>query len=147
MPAAKPDQPPHEERQFFVDARQIPMHPAHFVVLAVRIVVAALGAPELVSREQHRHTLRQEQRRQHVVLLALAQRENGGVGGGTLRAAIPAEVVILAVAVVGEIGLVVLFVIAHEIVERKTVMRGDEVDARAGAASAVAVEIARSGQP
>ena len=44
------------------------------VVLAVGVVVALLRAAELVARQQHRRALRQEQRRQHVAHLALAQR-------------------------------------------------------------------------
>ena len=52
---------------------RLPVDPADLVVLAVRIVVAALRAAELVARLQHRHALRHQQRREHVADLALAQ--------------------------------------------------------------------------
>ena len=40
----------------------VPVEPRDLVVLAVGVVVAALGAAELVAAEQHRHALRQQQR-------------------------------------------------------------------------------------
>src|SRR5690606_16382256 len=60
------------------------------------------------------------------------------------HAAVPAAVVILAVAVIVEVRLVVLFVVAHEVAQREAVVRRDEVDARVRTTSAVFVQIARS---
>src|SRR5690606_18694856 len=36
----------------------IPSHPRDLVILAVRVVVPALGLPQLVAHGQHRHALR-----------------------------------------------------------------------------------------
>src|SRR5690242_17121392 len=53
----------------------------------------------------------------------------------------------LAVAVVFAVGFIVLFVVGNEIVERETVMTGDEVDARARATAGGLVEVRGTGQP
>ena len=42
-----------------------PVEPGDLVVLAIGVVVALLGAAELVAGEQHRRALRQEQAREH----------------------------------------------------------------------------------
>ena len=61
--------------------RQLPVEPGDLVVLAPGVVVAALGAAHLVAAEQHRHALREQQRRQEVALLARAQLDDRGVVG------------------------------------------------------------------
>src|SRR3546814_2540024 len=55
------------------------------VVLRVGIVVAVLGVPELVAGEDHRGSLRQQQRRHEVAFLALAQPDDLRIVGGSLR--------------------------------------------------------------
>ena len=69
------------------------------------------------------------------------------VVGGSLCAAIPTEVVVVAVAVVLAVGLVVFFVIADQIVQAEAVVGGDEVDAGVRPAAVVFVQVARSAQP
>ena len=54
----------------------VPVVPGDLVVLAVGVVVAALGAAELVAAEQHRDALGQQQRGQEVASLAVAQRQD-----------------------------------------------------------------------
>ena len=56
--------------------RQVPVGPADLVVLAVGVVVAALRLAELVAAADHRHALREQQRRHEVALLPLAQLEH-----------------------------------------------------------------------
>src|SRR6202020_95985 len=58
--------------------------------------------------------------------------------------AVPRAVVVVAVAIVLAIRFVVLVVIADEIVQRKTVVRRDEVAARVRLAPARLVEVARA---
>ena len=60
---------------------EIPVDPADVVVLAVRIVVPALGSTQFVAVADHRHALRQEQRGQEVAFLPLAKRTNLRVVG------------------------------------------------------------------
>ena len=67
--------------------------------------------------------------RKEVLDLAVAQRLDAGSSVGPFHAAIPAQVVVGAVAVVLAVGLVVLVVVRDQIVQREPVMAGDEVDA------------------
>src|SRR5690606_38898610 len=60
--------------------------------------------------------------------------------------AVPAPIVGVAVAALLAVGLVVLLVVAHGIVQREAVVGGHEVDARPGAPSALVEEVARSGE-
>src|SRR5205823_4157699 len=52
LPAER-DQPPRELMELAVGL--LPVEPRELVVLAPRVVVAALGAPELIAAEDHRH--------------------------------------------------------------------------------------------
>ena len=67
-----------------------PVDPADLVVLAIGVVVAVLRAAELVAGKQHRRALRQQQRREEIALLALAQRDDLGIVGRAFGAAVPA---------------------------------------------------------
>ena len=65
-----------------------------------------------------------------------------GSSVGPFDAAVPAAVVVGAVAVVLAVGLVVLVVVGDQIVQREAVVAGHEVDALLGLALLVAVELA-----
>ena len=52
----------------------LPVVPGHLVVLAVGVVVAALGAADLVAAEDHGHAGGQQQRAEQVAPLAGPQR-------------------------------------------------------------------------
>src|SRR6185503_20874087 len=52
---------------------EVPVEPGELVVLAVGVVVPGLRAPELVAGEQHRCPLGEEQRRQEVPGLPVAE--------------------------------------------------------------------------
>src|SRR6188472_659935 len=62
MLAAELDQPPREREQVRVGGG--PVEPRDLVVLAPRVVVAALGTAQLVAPEHHRDALGEEQRRE-----------------------------------------------------------------------------------
>ncbi len=128
-------------------ARDRPRVPGDLVVLAIGVVVAALRAADLVAAAQHRNALREQEGGEDVSHLPLAEREDFGVLRRALLAAVPRGIVVGAVAVVLAVGLVVLFVVAHEVVEREAVVGNDEVDARRGPAAALLVEVARSREP
>src|SRR5207245_6605780 len=103
--------------------------------------VASLGAAELVTVQQHRHTLRQEERGEEVALLLLTKRDDIEVVGLTLDAAVPRPVVALPVVVVLAVGLVVLVVVGDEVVQGEAVVGGDEVDRGEWPSAVVLVEI------
>ena len=123
---------------------QTPVEPTDLVVLAVGVVVAVLRAAHLVPAQKHRHALTQRERGEEVALLALAQLPDDGVVGLALDAVVPRAVVILAVLAVLAVGLVVLFVVADQIVQREAVVRGNEVDRRVRPPAVVLVEVRAS---
>src|SRR3989475_7548758 len=73
--------------------------------------------------------------------------EDPRVVGGPFGAAVPREIVVVAVAIVLAVGLVVLLVVRDQIVQREPVVGGDEVDGRPRPAAATAGQIAGAGQP
>ena len=125
----------------------IPVHPGDLGVLRVHVVVAVLGAPELVAVRDHRHALRQQQRRQEVALLPRSQHQHRRVVGLALGAHVERAVVVAAVVAALAVRLVVLLVVRDQVAQREPVVRGDEVDRRDRAASGVLVQVARSGDP
>ena len=106
-----------------------PVEPRDRVVVAVRVVVAALGAPDLVAHEQHRRARGEQREHEQVLDLARAERLDRGIVRRTLDAAVPAQVLVVAVAAVLAVRLVVLRVVRDEVLEREPVVAGDEVDA------------------
>src|SRR5690606_9475759 len=107
---------------------QIPVDPVEFVVLAIGIVIAFLGAAELVAGDNHRRALGEQQGGHHVAHLSLAHFDDVFVVRGTFPAVVVREVVVGTVAVVFAVGFVVFVVVRHQIVQGKTVVGGDEVD-------------------
>ena len=61
--AAQRDEAAREVEQAAAAVVERPVEPGELVVLAVGVVVAALGAAHLVAAQQHRDALRQQQRR------------------------------------------------------------------------------------
>src|SRR5260370_2617228 len=56
-------------------------------------------------------------------------------------------VVVRAVPAIFTIGLVMFFVVADQVVQRETIMRGDEVDAGGWPAPVALVQVAGAGEP
>ena len=125
----------------------VPVHPGDLAVLRVGVVVALLGAAELVAVQQHRDALAQQQRRDEVALRSGPGAQDLGVVGRALDAVVPGPVVGLAVVVVLAVGVVVLLVVRHEVAHREAVVGGDEVDAGDRAPPRVLVEVGGPGQP
>src|SRR5262249_1154278 len=124
-----------------------PVQPSKLVVLAIGVVVAALGVAELVAAADHRHALGEQQGSDEISLLLFAQLADGGVVRRSFRAAVPTMVVVGAVLVARAGGLVVLVVVADEVLEREAVVARNEVDAGVGPPAALFVEIAAAGEP
>ena len=109
---------------------EVPIDPGEFVVLAVDVVVALLRASELVSVREHRHALGQQERREEIADLAVAQHFDRLVVGRALCAAVPRAVVGFAVVAALQIRVVVLFVVGNEVAHGEAVVGDDEVDGR-----------------
>jgi hypothetical protein len=112
------------------------------VVLAVGVVVALLGPPDLVAGEQHRHALGEEERgrgssgpfRSRSAMIAGS---SVGPSDPQFQDGCPSSVPVLLA-----VGLVVLVVVADEIEQREAVVGGHEVDAGRRPAAARLVEVA-----
>ena len=87
MVAPQGDHVAREVAQLLVDV--LPIEPRDLVVLAVCVVVPALRAADLVAAEQHRHTLGEQQHRDEVALLPMAQAQHLRVVGGSFCATVP----------------------------------------------------------
>ena len=124
-----------------------PVHPGDLVVLAVAVVVAALGPSQFVAVGDHRNTLGQQQGGDEVSLLAAAQSVDLGVVGRPLDAAVPRPVVALAVVVVLAVGQVVLVVVGHQITQGEAVVGGHEIDRRDGSPGGGLIEVGGPGDP
>src|SRR5258708_10103056 len=127
MLAPQRDEAAGEVEQIVVDA--VPVVPGDLDGLAVGVVVTALGAAGLVPAEQHRDSLREQQRGEQVALLPVPQRDDGLVVGLALDTAVPGPVVALAVGPALPVGLVVLLVVGDQVAQGKAVVGGDEADA------------------
>ena len=143
--AAQRKEAMHEAGELAVGVR--PVDPGDRVVLAVRVVVALLGATELVAGQQHRHALGQDQHGEQATLAAPPLLEDDRIVGRALDPAVPRSGVVAAVAVALTVRLVVLAVVADQVREREPVVAGDEVDARERAAAVVPVEVGAPGEP
>src|SRR6266542_931320 len=144
---AKPNQPSRELQKLVLLFVACPIEPADLVVLAISIVIALLRSSPLVSAGKHRHASGKKKRRQKVPALAFAQGVDLRVVGWTFHAAIPREIVIVAVVVAVAVQLVVLFVVADQVAQRETIVRSDEINARVRAPPSVLVQIGAAGEP
>src|SRR5689334_1045812 len=127
--AANRDQPANKVEQILLAIVELPVQPGYFVVLAVSVVVAALRVTDFVAGQQHGNTLREKQSREKSSLFLFAKVHDLRIISRAFGAAIPTVVVVRAVAVFFAVGLVVLVVVRHQIVEREAIMARDEIDA------------------
>ena len=82
-----------------------------------------------------------------VLYLAIAQLLDGRIVARPFHAAVPASVVVGAVAIVFAVRFVVLLVVGDQIVQREAVVARDEIDALLGFALLVAVDVGTADQP
>ena len=136
----------HERQQRRAFIVELPVDPAERIVLAVDVVVAVLRVARFVAGQQHRGALRQQQCRQQIALLPTAQRTHVGVVSRAFGTAIPRKVVAAAVAIVLAVGLVVLVVIRHQIIQREAIVCGYEIDAGRRLLPRPAIQVLRAGQ-
>src|SRR5712691_8085796 len=86
-----------EVEKLLLPRRQLPVQPTEFAVLAIGVVVALLSVAQFVTPANHRHPLRQQQRGEEIPLLPFAQFENLGIIRHPFDAAVPTDVMVLAV--------------------------------------------------
>ncbi|KAF1030541.1 MAG: hypothetical protein GAK37_01254 [Pseudomonas sp.] len=143
---AQLDQAFDEREQRLAIIVQVPVDPADLAVLAVRVVVAVLGAGEFISGHHHRRTLGQQQGGEEIAHLAQAQRIDRRIVRGAFHAVVPGQVVVAAVLVVFVVVFVVLVVVRHQVVQGETVVGGDEIHRAVGPAATLVEHLARGRQ-
>src|SRR5579884_3555763 len=107
----------------------VPIEPANLIILAIRIDVALLGPPDFVACQQHRHSSREQENRHKILDLTFAQRLNSRIVNLSFNTTIPAQIVIVAIAVLLAVEFVMFFLIGHQVIEGKAIVAGDEIDA------------------
>ena len=98
-----------------IDVGGEPVEPGDVVVLGIGIVVAALGAAELVAGGQHRRAARDEERGEQARTSTRRGLATSSRRVGALDAVVPREVLVVAVAVVLAVRLVVLALVGDEV--------------------------------
>ena len=118
----------HEGKEGFLAFHQLPVQPPEGVVLAVGVVVAALGISEFIPRHDERRALAQEQQQEGVPELLAAEFSDLPLPGRSLYAAVPAEVSVRSVGIPLSVQFVVLPVVAHHIHHGEAVGIGHIID-------------------
>src|SRR5712675_49280 len=116
----------------------LPVKPTDIVVLTIGVVVAVLCPTPLISAVEHRHALGKKQCREKIAALPVAQHVNLRLIGRTFDAAIPRLIIIVAVAV--------FFVVADQVVQCKSIVGCNEVDARVRPSAVMFIEIRASSE-
>ena len=109
--------------------RSVPVEPRGLVVLVVRVVVPSLRSGELVTGDEHRDAVAEQQQTHRVAELAATQRHHlRRHVDVALPATVPRPVVVVAVGVVPAVRLVVPMVVGDQVVHGEAVVGGQEVE-------------------
>src|ERR1700757_2566785 len=127
--------------------KQRPIEPILFVVLTVGVVVPVLGSANLITHQKHGKTKRKHGDGHEILDLAGSESLNFSIRGGTLDPTVPAPIVIAAVTVFFTVGFVVFVIVGDEVVERKSVVTGNEVHALLRFAFLAAIDLMTAKQP
>src|SRR6266496_2735716 len=117
-----------EPEQTGVLLYQLPIEPTDLVILAVGIVIALLRSSNFITGKDHRNALRKHKYGHTILDLTLAQGPNCCIIRLPFHATIPTHIIIAAIPVVFTVGLIVLVVIGHQIIQGEAIMTGDEID-------------------
>src|SRR5215831_4422759 len=124
-----------------VAREETPVEPRELPVLTIRIVVAPLSAAHLVAHQEHRRSSGEQRKREEVLHLPAAKRLDRGILRRSFGSAVPAQVVVRAVAIFFAVGFVVLAVVGDQVIQGEAVVTGDEVDALLRLALLVTVDV------
>src|SRR5579862_4086154 len=126
---AKLNDPPPEAQHVSMLLLLGPIQPADFVVLAISVVISTLSISCFIARNKHRYATRKHQDRRKVANLLLAQLLNSGILRLALHPTVPTQVFVVAVVVAFSVGFIMFAVVRNQIVQRKTIMTINKIDA------------------
>jgi hypothetical protein len=125
---------------------QTPVKPARFIIVAVIVVVANLGATNFIAHENHRHANGQQGDRQEVLDLFVPKFLDRWIIGWTFNATIPALVVVCPISIMIVIRFIMFPVVGNKIVESKAIMTSDKVNTLFSFTLLVGIDIRASQQ-
>src|SRR5690606_19204661 len=94
----------------------------------------------------HWNALRKRKGRQEVLAHSVSNAQHPGCIGFSLVSPVPAVVVVRPISIVLTVGQVVLLLVADQVIQRKSVVTGDEVDARVRASIVGMKDVAGAGK-
>lgn len=126
---------------------QVPVQPVYIVVLAPAVIVSVFAVTEFVTGVDHGDPLGKQQDQDHATHPPMTKLLNILVVGGTFSAAVPADIMVVAISIFFTIVLIMLVIKADEIREGETIVAGDKVDGVKRVAEAGLVEVGATGNP
>ena len=132
MSPAKGDHSSREALDLFVLFEQVPVKPTHLVILAVGVVITALGPAKLIPAEQHGNPPRDKQGQQEILDQAVTHALDTGILAQPFHPAIVAVVGIGPITAELAIFVIVLLLVADQIIQCEAVMTSHEVEAACG---------------
>src|SRR5580765_4593390 len=109
--------------------KQRPIKPIPFVVLTVSVVVPVLCSAHFIAHQEHGKAKRKHSDGHEILDLAVSESLNLNIRSWTFDTAIPAPIVIATVTVFLTIGIVMLLVVRDQVIQRKSIVTGNEVHA------------------
>ncbi len=117
-------------KQIPVLFKHTPVQPGDLIVLTISVIVSILCVSELIARQKHGRAPAAQKNDTGISYHAVSKSQHLGIICLSFCAAVPAAVVVRSVRVVPAIYFIVLIVVRIQIIERKTVMTGQEINAR-----------------
>src|SRR5699024_6213943 len=106
----------------------VPVVPALWIVLTVRVIVAALRVSQLIAAVNKRCALRKHQEQQRVLQLLHAQLPDCRLSALSLSAAVPGIIPVASVTVILTVVLIMLALVGNHIVHCKSVVLRHVID-------------------
>src|SRR5262249_10846647 len=138
---------PEKSEDICILLNQAPIEPADLVVLTIGIVVSPLRPAEFIAAKHHGSAHREKQRTSVVLRQLFSQPDDSHIIRVAFGATVPGIIVVGAVEIMLEIGIVVFLVRRDQVIQSEPVVAGDEVDAVISRPAVVTEEVGRSGQP
>ena len=110
--------------------QEVPVQPGNGIVLAIGVVIPELGIAEFVSGQKHRGSTAAQEDGTGIFDQTVAELVDRGIVGFPFNATVPAAVIVSAVGIVPAIGFIVFGAVGIQIIQRKTIVAGDEIYGR-----------------
>ena len=144
MVAPEGDEQADVAQQAGLPGDQSPVEPIPFLVVAIGIIVATLGASHFVSHKKHGHALADEKEGHGIFCAAQPQLVDRAIVRGSFCPAVPRVILVAAICIIFAVLEIVFFCVGKEVGEGKPIVAGDKVDRGGGLPATFAVEVRRT---